>query len=202
MNPANYKALSNRGTVFAELGEHERAIADYDKALALQNGYVDAYYNKANALLALKRYKDAYRNFEKTLLLNPRHAKSFGNLVILFSEQGEYEKAIAFGRRAIALKPDFVDAYLNLAAAEAARSQFAAALRWLDMLASVAPQDPRGLAARALALKQLGRLEERGSRRARGGDPSARRRSARRRAERPRLGSRRARALRGGNRRL
>ncbi len=160
LNPANYKALSNRGTVFAELGEHERAIADYDKALALQNGYVDAYYNKANALLALKRYKDAYRNFEKALLLNPRHAESFGNLVILFSEQGEYEKAIAFGRRAIALKPDFVDAYLNLAAAEAARSQFAAALRWLDMLASVAPQDPRGLAARALALKQLGRLEE------------------------------------------
>ncbi len=160
LNPANYKALSNRGTVFAELGEHERAIADYDKALALQNGYVDAYYNKANALLALKRYKDAYRNFEKALLLNPRHAESFGNLVILFSEQGEYEKAIAFGRRAIALKPDFVDAYLNLAAAEAARSQFAAALRWLDILVSIAPQDPRGLAARASALQGLGRLEE------------------------------------------
>ena len=42
-------AYGNRGNAYADLGEHRRAIEDFDQALRLDPGYAHAYANRANA---------------------------------------------------------------------------------------------------------------------------------------------------------
>ena len=56
--------------------------------------------------------------------------------------------------------PHLADAYVNLAAVETARHRHADALHALDALLAFAPSHARALAARALALKELDRLDE------------------------------------------
>ena len=63
-------------------------------------------------------------------------------------------------QRAIALSPRLADAYVNLAAVMTARHRHADALQVLDALLAFAPGHARALAARALALKDLDRLDE------------------------------------------
>ena len=93
------------------------------------------------------------------MALNPHYAEAHSNLAFLLTAHGQYDQAAAEARLAIELSPHLIDAYLNLADAEATRHRHAAALQALDALQSFAPQHPAGLVARATALKQLERLD-------------------------------------------
>ncbi len=103
---------------------------------------------------------DAERRWNAALTLQPDYAEAYSNLSNLGLDQGEYDRAEAMARRAIELSPRLADAYVNLAAVQTARHDHAEALRVLDALLAFAPTHPRALAARALALKELDRLDE------------------------------------------
>ena len=75
-------------------------------------------------------------------------------------DEGDYDAAEGMAQRAIALSPRLADAYVNLAAVMTARHRHADALQVLDALLAFAPGHARALAARALALKDLDRLDE------------------------------------------
>ena len=62
--------------------------------------------------------------------------------------------------RAIELNGRLADAYINLAGVQIARHRNADALAVLDALLVFAPTHARALAAKALALKDLDRLDE------------------------------------------
>jgi tetratricopeptide (TPR) repeat protein len=47
----------------------------------------------------------ALAEFETAIRLNPKNAKAFGNLGIIFAEQGDLDKAEACFRRALRLNP-------------------------------------------------------------------------------------------------
>jgi tetratricopeptide (TPR) repeat protein len=76
------------------------------------------------------------------------------------NDQGEYERAESLARRAIELNPRLADAYVNLAATHTVRHHHSDALQVLDALIGFAPGHARAIAARALALRDLDRLDE------------------------------------------
>ena len=60
--PIQYFALfsnNNLGVVFNELGEVQKAITCYQKAINIKPDYADAYYNLGNALHKLNKYQEA-----------------------------------------------------------------------------------------------------------------------------------------------
>ena len=61
---------------------------------------------------------------------------------------------------ALDLSPRLADAYVNLAAVHTARHAHSHALTIIDALLAFAPGHARALAARALTLKELDRLDE------------------------------------------
>ena len=48
---------------------------------------------------------------------NPRLAEAYSNLGNVFKERGQLREALEHYRHAVYLKPDFIDGYINLAAA-------------------------------------------------------------------------------------
>lgn len=56
---------------FYSEGNYEYAIALYDRALEINPNYLDALYNKGNALFSLGRYEEAIIWYDKSLIIEP-----------------------------------------------------------------------------------------------------------------------------------
>ena len=66
-----YWAYYNRGLAYYNLGEHRRAIEDYDQAARLDPGDADAYNNRAWALYLVGRNTEALGDVDWALSLRP-----------------------------------------------------------------------------------------------------------------------------------
>ena len=58
-------AYINRGVSYADLGEYERAIEDYDEAIRLDPQSARAYINRGNAYDGLGKSEEAERDYAK-----------------------------------------------------------------------------------------------------------------------------------------
>ena len=47
INPSDAEAFFNRGIAYADIGEYDRAISDYDRALTINSKDANAFYHKA-----------------------------------------------------------------------------------------------------------------------------------------------------------
>jgi tetratricopeptide (TPR) repeat protein len=152
-------AWNNLGILLQEAGKFEESRLCLERVLTLQPQNAEAHNNLGNTCKRLGLLAQAESCWSRALALKPNYAEPHSNLANLLSDQGELTRAAEHARRAIDLNPQFADAYINLAAVETARQRHAEALRCLDALLTFAPLHATGLAARALALKQLDRPE-------------------------------------------
>ena len=70
--PEMGKIYVNRGNVWHQMHEYDKALADYEKARELANVALDiVYYNMSLTLIRMKRWDDAREALEKALDVNP-----------------------------------------------------------------------------------------------------------------------------------
>lgn len=160
LDQALVAAWNNLGIILQEAGKLEESQNCLEQVVRLQPNYPEAHNNLGNTFKRLGRLDRAGVHYAKALELHPNYAEAHSNYANLQHDLGHLVEAAATARRAIELNPQLADAYINLAAIEESRNLPAETLRWLDALLSFAPLHSGGLAARAMALKQLDRLEE------------------------------------------
>jgi tetratricopeptide (TPR) repeat protein len=151
---------NNLGIVLQEALKLDESRLCLERALALEPNNAQTLNNLGNTLKRLGRAAEAEKRWTAALALQPDYAEVYSNLSNLLLDQGEYDRAEASARQAIELKPGLADGYVNLAASYTARHRNANALQVMDGLLAFAPAHPRALAAKALALKELDRLDE------------------------------------------
>jgi serine/threonine protein kinase/tetratricopeptide (TPR) repeat protein len=71
LNPADAQHYFALGTVLNSLGEYNRAVAYFDKALDLQPDFEYAYWGKANVSMVQGKHEEARRDAEQLLKLAP-----------------------------------------------------------------------------------------------------------------------------------
>jgi len=103
------------GCVFNSQNEIWLAIHHFEKAVKLDQNFLDAYINLGNVLKEARIFDRAVAAYLRALNLSPTHAVVHGNLACVYYEQGLVDLAIDTYRRAIELQPHFPDAYCNLA---------------------------------------------------------------------------------------
>jgi len=104
--PAPIRAtyLVNRGNIRRELGDIDKAVSDYDAALALSNLAL-AHSNRGLAWRAAGELDKAIRDFDRALTLDPDYADAYVNRGFAFEGKGEIAKAKADFQSALD-KPD------------------------------------------------------------------------------------------------
>ena len=105
------------GAIYSALGQHDNAIACYNKAIQLKPDFVAAYSNLGNVLTDLGKHKDAIISYNKSIELNPRYAQAHNNLGKILNQIGKHKEAIVSCTKAIKEKPDLTEAYINLGCA-------------------------------------------------------------------------------------
>jgi tetratricopeptide (TPR) repeat protein/S1-C subfamily serine protease len=104
---------NNRGNAYADLKDYPRAIADYDKAIAINPEFAESYNNRGSTYADLKDYPKAIADYDKAIAINPEDANVYNNRGRTYSALKDYPKAIADYDKAIAINPDLADPYNN-----------------------------------------------------------------------------------------
>src|SRR5262245_26496551 len=102
-----------RGNEWMAKGEWDRAIADYDLAIAFNSRSATAYYNRG---LAQRRKGDlagALGDFDRAIELNPRDARAYLVRGLVNHTLGQFNAAISDFGRAIELNPRDAHAWNN-----------------------------------------------------------------------------------------
>ena len=136
------------------------AVEAYRRAIDLRPDQAGWHNNLAVVLLADGDAASAESGFRRALALDPAYAEAQTNLGNALLKQGRLVEAVAAYRQALAINPEFPGALASLGGALIQAGETAAALAPLDRLLARDPQQVRGVAYKAIALRELGRHAE------------------------------------------
>ncbi|MBW1847872.1 MAG: tetratricopeptide repeat protein [Deltaproteobacteria bacterium] len=114
ISPDNPTAHLNIGTSYLFYGEFKKAEKHYRKALDLNPNYPKARMNLDKALSAQKNNDLAISIVKTAIQLNKNDPIPHYNLANIYKVKGGLDKAAFHYRRALALKPDYVEAERGL----------------------------------------------------------------------------------------
>jgi tetratricopeptide (TPR) repeat protein/S1-C subfamily serine protease len=157
-NPESYAYL-NRGKAKSDLGNKQEAIADYDRAIAINPKYAEAYSNRGNDKSDLGNKQGAIADYDRAIAINPKLALAYNNRGNARSALGNKQEAIADYDRAIAINPKYAEAYYNRGNDKLDLGNKQAAIADYDQAIAINPKfaqayDNRGSAKYALGKKQ------------------------------------------------
>jgi Flp pilus assembly protein TadD len=92
-HPQSLKARNNLGVLYDELGQHERALEQFEIARGLVPDNVEVLSNLGAALMGLSRYEDAERELRRAQKIDPESVEVRANLGILYHRRGLYAQA-------------------------------------------------------------------------------------------------------------
>lgn len=108
-------AYSNRGNVFTDQRDLDRAFADLDNAIRLAPGYAPAYNNRGRVHGFREDFSRAIADYDEAIRLDPQFALAYSNRGYVWFQKIEYDRAMADFNKAIALDPELAIAYGNRA---------------------------------------------------------------------------------------
>ncbi|MBK8442824.1 MAG: tetratricopeptide repeat protein [Sphingobacteriales bacterium] len=113
--PDNMLAYHNRGLYYSSVQEGEKALADYNRAIAIQPYYAPNYFNRAkNYHLILNNPSAALTDYEKSLSLQNRQPEVWYHLGNLYAYHFKNtEKALACYEQVLSIDPQHVGAWNN-----------------------------------------------------------------------------------------
>ena len=102
--------------VYAQKQQYDQAIAESERAIALDPNYAGSYAGQAQVLNLAGRPEEALRTVEQAMRLNPRSPPWYlYHLGLAYRMTGRYAEAIATQKKAISRDPNFLYAHPNLA---------------------------------------------------------------------------------------
>jgi tetratricopeptide (TPR) repeat protein len=111
----NALAHLNKGKdLFAE-NKWDEAIAEFDKALAINKDLAEAYYYRGSAYIYKGDFDKAITDNDQAIRLNPNYVEAYSNRGFAYAKKGDNDRAIADLTQAIRIDPNFVIAYTNRA---------------------------------------------------------------------------------------
>jgi len=101
------------GIEASKQGRFDAALAEFEKALAIDPTYPDAHNNIGIALVEQGRIEEGIARYRKALALKPDSAMAHCNLGAAFAKLKRYDEAAAEYQKALEAQPDYADAYSN-----------------------------------------------------------------------------------------
>jgi tetratricopeptide (TPR) repeat protein len=93
--------------VYAEIGQYDKAISEYNLAINLDPQCASAYQARGAAYSELGEYNKAIADYTQAIELNPRFAKAYHGRGITYGQLEEYDQVIADCTKAIEIDPNY-----------------------------------------------------------------------------------------------
>jgi protein O-mannosyl-transferase len=106
-------AYNNRGFVYWNLRQWDKAIVDCSKAIELDSNYAFAYNNRGIAYWNIQQWERAKADFSKTIEINPKYSPAYSNRGNVYGYLRQWEKSITDCSKAIELDSNYAFSYNN-----------------------------------------------------------------------------------------
>ena len=152
--------FNESGMAHFDNGEYQRAIEDFNSAIAQDPDYSSAYNNRGNAYYKLTNYQRAIEDYDRAIAIDPGKAKAYLGRANSYHDLTEFHKAIEDYSRAIRYAPDSTvsaASYNDRGVAYYALRQYENALADFEQVIALDPTHDSAHANRAGILEILGR---------------------------------------------
>jgi tetratricopeptide (TPR) repeat protein len=116
-SPNKVRPHNNLGLALARIGDHEQAMACYEKAVRINPNLPQAYNNMGLSFSAMEQPDQAIADFSKALEVDPDFVPAHNNLGKELRKQGKIDEAIRHYREALNISPDSDEVHNNLGVA-------------------------------------------------------------------------------------
>jgi tetratricopeptide (TPR) repeat protein len=104
-------AYNNRGLAYDGKGDHDGAIADYDKAIQLNPAYAIAFDNRGYTYEEKGDHDRAIADYDVAIRLDPKKASDYDDRGLAYEAKGDHDRAIADYDKSIQLDPKVASTY-------------------------------------------------------------------------------------------
>ena len=147
-------AYNKRGNAYANMGQHERAIQDYDLAIKQQPTMPWPYNNRGNAYRRLGQLDRALQDYDQAIKLKPDYVFPFANRGIIYTNKGQLDRATQEYSQAIKLKPDYAEAFVGRGVAYSRLGQHDRAIQDFDQAIKLKPDYADAFEARGFTYRR------------------------------------------------
>ena len=152
-------AYNNRGIAYSDRGQYDKAIEDYNKAIAMNPDYFRAYNNRGVVFSRTGLYERAIEDFSKAIDLNPKFDDARSNRGVAYDKTGQFEKAMEDFRMAILLNPVSEKAYINRGVAYQRAGMLDRAIKDFDAAIYINPNSHTAYNNRGICFYKKGLLD-------------------------------------------
>lgn len=109
-NPKDAIAFTNFGNLLSAVGEEEKAIVFYEKAVEINDDLATAYYGKANVLFNQEKFTESIDMYQESITKGLLEGDVYYMLGMSFYQLGDFRRALPSLSRAVELNGEDVDA--------------------------------------------------------------------------------------------
>jgi tetratricopeptide (TPR) repeat protein len=149
-----------RGFTYNGLGNYSQAIEDYNRAIKIKPGYLEAYNNRGIAYSGLGNYKQAIEDYDRAIKIKPNYADAYYNKGVVYMRLGNNRQAIENYDRAIEIKPDCLEAYYNRGVAHSGLGNYKQAIEDYSRAIEIKPDCLEAYYNRGVAHSGLGNYRQ------------------------------------------
>jgi len=139
--PDDERAHNQMGAFHFGRQEYTEAIAEYEKANAINPAFSQPYNQEGYAYRFLGQYGKAGQAFRKYIELIPSDPNPYDSYAELLMKTGRFEEAIRTYEKALSLDPNFVASYVGIGNARVFMGQGGEARKTYAKLAAIARND-------------------------------------------------------------
>jgi tetratricopeptide (TPR) repeat protein len=144
-------AYSNRGNVWLDKKDYDRAIADYNEAIRINPSYAYAFANRGLMWLRKKEYDRALADLDQAISLDTGNPNAYNNRGLTYFRKGDYNRAIVDYNEAIRLHPTHAISFSNRGLAWSRKEDYDQAIADYNQAIRLDPGFADALSGRAAA---------------------------------------------------
>ena len=159
-NPYSTIGWYNLGNAYHRIGSIKKAIDAYDFAIAIDDKYIQAYQQKAEAFGCNDNFSDALETYHEILEMEDATPHTLCSIGECHERLDNYLEAEAYYKKCLDLNEGYPDAYIGLGVLGDIQSDDALAVRCFEQAVLLAPENSDYRLLLATALMKLAKPQE------------------------------------------
>jgi protein O-mannosyl-transferase len=180
LNPKDFLGYKNRGATHYSRKQYDEALADLTEGILLNPNSGELFYTRSLVKKAMNDVSGAKTDYKKAVELDPNYAdegfmKKIGiasseltgfqpsqlnDQALSMASKGKTQDAIALFKKAIALKPDYAEAWFNLGNIYGKTNQFGEAMNCMNNAIRYKSDYVQALSSRGIAYASMGKTDQ------------------------------------------